>query len=38
MERLDIPFNKPFITGNELEYIKDAANMVRLVVTVSTRN
>ncbi|MBO6793908.1 MAG: dTDP-4-amino-4,6-dideoxygalactose transaminase [Balneolaceae bacterium] len=24
MERLDIPFNKPFITGNELEYIKDA--------------
>ncbi len=26
MERLDIPFNKPFITGNELEYIKDAVD------------
>ena len=24
MQSLDIPFNKPFITGNELEYIKDA--------------
>jgi len=24
MNSLEIPFNKPFITGNELEYIKDA--------------
>ncbi len=26
MQPLDIPFNKPFITGNELEYIKDAVD------------
>lgn len=26
MQSPDIPFNKPFITGNELEYIKDAVD------------
>lgn len=26
MQQNQIPFNKPFITGNELEYIKDAVN------------
>ncbi len=26
MKAYDIPFNKPFITGNELEYIKDAVD------------
>jgi dTDP-4-amino-4,6-dideoxygalactose transaminase len=26
MQSIDIPFNKPFITGNELEYIKDAVD------------
>lgn len=26
MQPIDIPFNKPFITGNELEYIKDAVD------------
>ncbi len=26
MESQDIPFNKPFITGNELEYIQDAVD------------
>ena len=26
MNAVDIPFNKPFITGNELEFIKDAVD------------